>query len=53
MFDVSARPSVQKDVLSFAIPMNKFTRMIDDMEESFLITFSWAKVQKRITRKIF
>ena len=50
MFDVSARPYVEKDTLSFAIPMNKFTRMIDDMEESFLITPSWAKVQKRIAR---
>jgi uncharacterized protein (DUF169 family) len=48
MFDVSARPFVTKDVLSFAAPMNKFTRMIENMEESFLITGSWRKVQKRI-----
>jgi hypothetical protein len=27
--------------------MNKFARMIDNMEESFLITDSWKKVQKR------
>ena len=48
MFDVSARPFVPKDTLTFAAPMNKFVRMIDNMEESFLITPSWAKVQKRI-----
>jgi uncharacterized protein (DUF169 family) len=48
MFDVSARPFVSKDTLTFAAPMNKLTRMIDNMEESFLITPSWAKVQKRI-----
>jgi hypothetical protein len=48
MFDVSARPFVPKDTLSFAIPMTKFRRMVDDMEESFLITQSWAKVNKRI-----
>jgi len=48
MFDVSARPFVSKDALTFAVPMNKFARMIDSMEESFLITPSWAKVQKRI-----
>jgi len=48
MFDVSARPFVPKNVLSFAIPMSKFSRMVDNMEESFLITASWAKVQKRI-----
>ena len=48
MFDVSARPFVAKDVLSFAAPMSKFKRMVDNMEESFLITESWRKVQKRI-----
>jgi hypothetical protein len=48
MFDVSARPFVPKNVISFAAPMSKFTRMIDNMEESFLTTASWAKVQKRI-----
>ena len=48
MFDVSARPFVPEDVLTFAAPMSKFKRMVDNMEESFLITPSWAKVQKRI-----
>ena len=48
MFDVSARPFVPPDMLTLAAPMSKFTRMIDNMEESFLITPSWGKVQKRI-----
>jgi uncharacterized protein (DUF169 family) len=48
MFDVSARPHVPADTLSFAVPMIKFRRMIANMEESFLITASWAKVQQRI-----
>ena len=48
MFDISARPFVPKDVLTFSVPMSKFIRMMDNMEESFLITPSWAKVQKRI-----
>jgi uncharacterized protein (DUF169 family) len=48
MFDVSARPFVPEDALTFSVPMSKFTRMIDNMEESFLITTSWAKLQKRI-----
>ena len=48
MFDVSARPFTQKECLSFAVPMNKFRKMIDNMDESFLITDSWAKVMKRI-----
>jgi uncharacterized protein (DUF169 family) len=48
MFDISARPFVDADRLTFAAPMSKFTRMVDNMEESFLITPSWTKVQKRI-----
>lgn len=48
MFDVSARPFAPRDTLSFAAPMNKFGRMIEDMDESFLITRSWEKVRKRI-----
>jgi hypothetical protein len=48
MFDVSARPYVPKNVISYAVPMNKFTRMVDNMDESFLVTDSWARVQKRI-----
>ncbi|MFB0507275.1 MAG: DUF169 domain-containing protein [Thermodesulfobacteriota bacterium] len=50
MFDVSARPCVPEDVLTFSIPMNKFIGMIGNMEESFLITPSWSKVNKRIIR---
>lgn len=48
MFDVSARPFVPNNVLTFAVPMNKFVRMVENADESFLITDSWARVQKRI-----
>ena len=48
LFDVSARPFVPRDVLTFSVPMTKFARMIENMEQSFLITDSWQKVQKRI-----
>jgi len=37
MFDISARPYVSADELTFAVPMNKFERMIENMDESFLI----------------
>jgi hypothetical protein len=50
MFDVSARPWVPEDVLTFSVPMNKFIGMVGNMEESFLITPSWSKVNKRINR---
>jgi uncharacterized protein (DUF169 family) len=48
MFDVSSRPFVPGDVLSFAVPMNKLARMVENMEESFLITSSWGKVRTRL-----
>lgn len=50
MFDVSARPFVQEGILSFAAPMNKFRQMLEDMDESFLITVSWKKVRRRIAK---
>ena len=50
MFDVSARPWVPGDVLTFSVPMNKFVGMVENMEESFLITPSWAMVGRRINR---
>ena len=49
MFDVSARPYVEEDELTFAVPMAKFRGMVGNMEESFLITSSWDKVRKRIS----
>jgi uncharacterized protein (DUF169 family) len=48
MFDPSARPCVPENVLSFAVPMIKFEKMIGYMEESFLITDTWETVRKRI-----
>jgi hypothetical protein len=48
MFDVSARPCVHPGTLTMAIPWTKFARMVDNMDESFLITGSWRKVRKRI-----
>jgi hypothetical protein len=39
---------VDKDLLTLAVPMKKFVKMVDNMEESFLITDSWQKVQQRI-----
>lgn len=48
MFDVSARPCVAPGILSFAVPLLKFQKMTNYMDESFLITESWKKVKKRI-----
>lgn len=48
MFDPSARPYLAKDVLSLSVPMREFVTMIENMEESFLITDTWKKLWKRI-----
>jgi hypothetical protein len=48
MFDPSARKCVAADILTFAVPMKKFSTMITDMEESFLITDTWETVKKKI-----
>lgn len=48
LFDVSARPCVPARALSFSVPWPKFHRMIDNMEESFLITESWHKIRSRM-----
>jgi len=48
MFDPSARPFVNQEEITLSVPMNKFTRMIDNMEESFLITNTWNRMRKRI-----
>ncbi|MCX7805441.1 MAG: DUF169 domain-containing protein [Planctomycetota bacterium] len=49
MFDVSARPFVEENILTFAVPMPKMARMIGNMKESFLIAKSWAKLKARIS----
>lgn len=48
LFDPSARKFVKGDILSFSIPFSKFKEMIDEMEESFLITDSWSKIRGRM-----
>jgi uncharacterized protein (DUF169 family) len=48
MFDISARPFVPANKLTFAVPFERFKQLIDYMEESFLITNSWDKIKDRI-----
>jgi hypothetical protein len=48
MFDPSARPYGGPDELTFSVPISKFRTMVENMEESFLITNSWKVIQKRI-----
>ena len=48
MFDVSARPYVPENILTFTVPVKRFMQMVYDMDESFLITESWNIVKQRI-----
>jgi hypothetical protein len=49
LFDVSARPHVGKDELTFSIPIKRFEQLVSYMDESFLITGSWEKIRSRIS----
>jgi len=48
MFDVSARPCVPGNELTFTVPMKRFEQMVANMDESFLITESWHLVRNRL-----
>ena len=48
MFDISARPYVDRHELTFSVPFRKLESMVENMGESFLTTNSWKTVQKRI-----
>lgn len=48
LFDPSARPYVEPDRLTFAVPMERLTAMAANMEESFLTTPTWQKIRDRI-----
>jgi hypothetical protein len=50
MFDLSARPYVPADTITFSVPMKKFVTMVDNMDESFLITETWGKIKERIEK---
>jgi len=51
MFDVSARPFVEPDILSLAMPKKMFQLLLDNQDDSFLITKSWEKIRSRIAKK--
>lgn len=51
MFDVSARPMVEKDILTLAMPYSVFLKLLENVSGSFLETESWKKVLERIRNK--
>lgn len=52
MFDISARPLVPKNELSFAVPMSRFVEMLETMPDSALYQKAFSIVRKRINGEI-
>jgi len=48
LMDPSARKYAKGNLVTFSVPFTKFIAMIDQMEESFLITDIWSIIQHRI-----
>ena len=51
LFDVSARPFVEPNILTLAMPTKLFLSLLDNLDESFLITKSWQTVKERIEKQ--
>ena len=51
MFDVSARPMVEKDILTLSMSYAIFLKLLENVSGSFLDTESWKKVLQRIRNK--
>lgn len=51
LFDPSARPYFEPDVLSFTVPMSRFREMLGTMRRCCLFdTHAWGKVRERLTK---
>lgn len=48
MTDISARPVIDADLLSFSVPFAMFTEMEDNVAGSFLDKHAWQKVAERL-----
>jgi uncharacterized protein (DUF169 family) len=48
LMDPSSRKCAKSDLVTLAIPISKFMAIIDQMEESFLVTDTWKVIQGRI-----
>ena len=51
IFDVSARPFVEPGILTLAMPTKLFRTLLENQDESFLITKSWQIVRERIRKQ--
>ncbi|OEU67072.1 MAG: hypothetical protein BA863_02030 [Desulfovibrio sp. S3730MH75] len=49
-FDPSVWQYFKSDAVTFAVPWPKFLKMLENVDESFLATESWAKIKSRFSR---
>lgn len=47
MFDVSARPMVEREILTLSMPFSLFLKLLENISGSFLETESWKKVRQK------
>ncbi len=52
LFDPPVRACVKADLLSFSIPWPKFVTMLENMDDCFLSTYIWEKIQNRMESTI-
>lgn len=48
MFDPTARPYIPKNMLTFSFAFERFAEMVDAMDQCFLTTDAWKRVQGRL-----
>lgn len=48
MADISARPVIDADLLSFAVPLAMFREMEGNLSGSFFEKEAWGKVARRL-----
>lgn len=48
MTDISARPLIDRDLLSFAVPYNRYLELETNVEECFFGASAWQKVASRL-----
>lgn len=50
LFEIESRAMFNENLLTLAIPMKKFEKIVNYMDETFLTTKNWQKLKKRINR---
>ncbi len=52
LFDVTARPYIHENILTFSVPFNRFEVIVNYFDDSFLTTAAWEKLRKRVNKEV-